>query len=219
MLKLYFGPGACSFVPHVALELVKAATGEEFEAQLVKLHKGEQFTPEYLAMNPMGQVPVLVVEGKPLTQIIAICDYLDRRYPQVGLLPAAGWTRAEALSLFAWMNNTVHSTFTHVFMPHHFAEDEAARKEVQRVALAAYRTYMGLLQERVAKAAPYLFGEQLCVLDAYALTLFRWSGLGGIDPADFPVFRAYVQRIAEVPAVAAALARERVPLDMYKKAA
>lgn len=219
MLKLYFGPGACSFVPHVALEVIKAATGEDFEPQLVKLHKGEQRTPEYLAMNPMGQVPVLVVDGKPLTQIVAICDYLDRRHPQLGLLPAEGWARAEAMSLFAWMNNTVHSTFTHVFMPHHFAEDEAARKEVQRVGLASYRTYMARLQERVAQAAPFLFGAQLSVLDAYALTLFRWSGLGGIDPADFPVYRAYVQRLAEVPPVAAALARERVPLDMYRKAA
>lgn len=219
MLKLYFGPGACSFVPHVALELIKAATGEDFETQVVKLHKGEQRTPEFLALNPMGQVPVLMVDGKPLTQIIAICDWLDRRYPQVGLLPAESWARAEAMSLFAWMNSTVHTTFTHVFMPFHFAEDEAAKKEVQRVGLANYRGHLERLQARVAKAAPYLFGANLAVLDAYALTLFRWGGLGGIDPADFPAYRAYVQRIAEVPAVAAALARERVPLDMYKKAA
>jgi glutathione S-transferase len=219
MLKLYFGPGACSFVPHVALELIKAATGEDFETQLVKLHKGEQRTPEFLALNPSGQVPVLLVDGKPLTQIIAICDWLDRRHPQIGLLPAESWTRAEAMSLFAWMNSAVHTTFTHVFMPFHFAEDEAAKKEVQRVALATYRGHLERLQARVAQAAPYLFGANLTVLDAYALTLFRWGGLGGIDPADFPVYRAYVQRIAEVPAVAAALARERVPLDMYKKAA
>jgi glutathione S-transferase len=219
MMKLYYGPGACSFVPHVGLEAIKAATGEDFEAQSVKLHKGEQRTPEYLAMNPNGQVPVLVVDGKPLTQIVAICEYLDRRYPQVGLLPADAWTRAEAMSLFAWMNNTVHPTFTHIFMPFHFAEDEAAKAEVKRVALGNFRKYLGRLQGRVEQAKPYLFGEKISVLDAYALTLFRWGGLGGIDPADFPAYRAYVQRIAEVPAVAAALERERVPLDMYKKAA
>ncbi|HWI79347.1 MAG TPA: glutathione S-transferase N-terminal domain-containing protein, partial [Ramlibacter sp.] len=58
-LKLYFAPGACSFVPHVVLESLKTP----FEPKLVKLHKGEQKTPEYLAMNPNGQVPVLVVDG------------------------------------------------------------------------------------------------------------------------------------------------------------
>ncbi|MBP8898272.1 MAG: glutathione S-transferase N-terminal domain-containing protein, partial [Sulfuritalea sp.] len=81
MMKLYYGPGACSFVPHVGLEAIKAATGEDFEAQSVKLHKGEQRTPEYLAMNPLGLVPVLVDEGRVLTQIVAICDYLDRGFP------------------------------------------------------------------------------------------------------------------------------------------
>jgi glutathione S-transferase len=219
MLKLYFAPGACSFVPHVALELIKAATGDDFEPQLVKLHKGEQRTPEYLAINPQGQVPVLMVDGRPLTQIIAICDYLDRRYPQVGLLPAEAWARAEAMSLFAWMNNTMHPTFTHVFMPFHFAADEAAKQDVQRVGLETYRRYLERLEARVGKASPYLFGERVCVLDAYTLTLFRWGGLGGIDPAGFPACRAFVQRLAEVPAVAAVLARERVPLDMYKQAA
>jgi glutathione S-transferase len=81
MMKLYYGPGACSFVPHAALEVIKAATGTDFETQSVKLHKGEQRTPEYLALNPLGLVPVLVEDGKPLTQIVAICDYLDRRFP------------------------------------------------------------------------------------------------------------------------------------------
>ena len=88
MIELYFAPGACSFVPHVGLEAIKAATGENFEPKLVKLHKGENRTPEYLAMNPNGQVPVLVVDGRPLNQIVAILDFLDRSFPKAGLLPA-----------------------------------------------------------------------------------------------------------------------------------
>jgi len=122
MLQLYFAPGACSFVPHVGLEAIRAATGESFEPKLVKLHKGEQKSPEYLAINPHGQVPVLIADGQPLNQIVAICDYLDRRFPQAGLLPAESWARARALSQLAWMNNTVHPTFTHVFRPAEFAD-------------------------------------------------------------------------------------------------
>ena len=81
-LELYFAPGACSFVPHSGLEAIKAATGQDFTPKLVKLHKGEQKTPEYLQMNPDGQVPVLLADGKPLTQIVAIADFLDRSFPQ-----------------------------------------------------------------------------------------------------------------------------------------
>ena len=80
-LELYYAPGACSFVPHVALEAIKAATGQDYEPKLIKLHKGEHRTPEYLALNPNGQVPVLMTDGKPLAQIVAICDFLDRSFP------------------------------------------------------------------------------------------------------------------------------------------
>ena len=126
MIELYFAPGACSFVPHVALERVRAATGQAFEPRLVKLHKNEQRSPEYLALNPNGQVPTLVVDGKPLTQIVAICDWLDRAFPAAGLLPTDSWARANALSQLAWMNNTVHPTFTRIFRSAYFAESEAA---------------------------------------------------------------------------------------------
>ena len=100
-IELYFGPGACSFVPHCGLEAVKAATGQDFTPKLVKLHKGEHKAPDYLAMNPDGQVPVLVVDGKPLTQIVAVCEWLDRTFPKAGLLPAEPWARSKALSQLA----------------------------------------------------------------------------------------------------------------------
>ena len=145
-LELYFAPGACSFVPHVTLEAVKAATGQGFEPRLVKLHKGEQKTPEYLALNPNGQVPVLVVDGKPLSQIVAICEFLDRAFPKAGLLPTEPWVRAQALSQLAWMNNTVHPTFTHVFRAADFAESETAQAEVKKVAAAKFRKHLERIQ-------------------------------------------------------------------------
>jgi glutathione S-transferase len=218
MLKLYFSPGACSFVPLVALEAVKAATGEDFETQIVKLHKGEQQSPEYLALNPMGQVPVLVVDGKPLTQIVAIVDYLDRRYPEIGLLPRDPAARTEAMSLFAWMNNTVHPTFTHVFMPQKFAGDEAAKGELKRFNLDVYRKYLDRVQALVAKADPYLFGDKLSALDVYAVVFLRWAELAGVDPETYPTLKAFVDRVAALPPVAAALERERLPLHTYRKA-
>ena len=217
MMKLYYGPGACSFVPHVGLELVKAATGEEFESQTVKLHKGEQRTPEYLALNPLGLVPVLVVDGKALNQIVAICDYLDRRYPQAGLLPAEPWQRAQAMSHFAWMNNTVHPTFTRIFRPGNFVESEAAQAELKQAALTAFRGHLERIQSMTATAAPFLLGDRVSLVDAYALVFLRWSGLAGIDPATLPAYRTFVEKLAATPAVAAAMAREGIALETYKK--
>ena len=216
MNQLYFAPGACSFVPHVGLELIKAAGGEDFDPKLVKLHKGEHKTPEYLALNPNGQVPTLVVDGRPIVQIVAICDYLDRKYPQAGLMPTDAWARTQALSDLAWMNNTVHSTFTHVFRPDHYAEDEAAKEHIKKVGAKNFRALLERIQEKVKKAAPFWFGAQPTFHDAYAFTFLRWGGFAGIDPKSLPAYYEYIQRVIAHPAVAAAMARERVALDTYK---
>jgi glutathione S-transferase len=217
-LELYFAPGACSFVPHVALEAVKAATGQAFEPKLVKLHKGENKTPEYLAMNPNGQVPVLVADGKPLNQIVAICDFLDRSFPKAGLLPAEPWARAQAMSQMAWMNNTVHPTFTRVFRSAEFADGEAAQAEVKKMAQARYGKLLERIQEWTAGANPYWLGDRVTPHDAYAWTLLRWGGIAGVDPKSLLGYFAYVERVMAAPPVAAALERERVKLDTYKAA-
>ncbi|UCE31776.1 MAG: glutathione S-transferase family protein [Burkholderiales bacterium] len=219
MIQLHFAAGACSFVPHVGLEVIRATTGAEFEPKFVKLHKGEQKTPEYLAMNPDGQVPVLVVDGKVLTQIVAICDYLDRSTPQAGLLPADSWERAQAMSRLAWMNNTVHPTFTHIYMPYVFSGDEAAFDEMRRFNTERYRGFLGRIQGWLDGADRFMLGDRLSFLDAYALTLLRWGGLSGIDPDDFPAYKAYVDRVASAPPVAAALERERIPVHAFRKQA
>jgi glutathione S-transferase len=218
MIELYFAPGACSFVPHVALEIIKAQTGEDFVPKLVKLHKAENKTPEYMTMNPDAQVPVLSVGGQPLTQILAICDYLDRRYPQLGLLPSENWARAQAMSQLAWMNNTVHPTFTHVFMPEKFAEGEAAQADIKRFNAAMYRKHLERIQGWVAGAKAFWFGDSPTFHDAYALTLLRWGGFAGIDPDSLPGLKAFVERVAAAAPVAAAMERERIALNTYKKA-
>jgi glutathione S-transferase len=217
-IELYFAPGACSFVPHVALEAIKAATGQSFEPKLVKLHKGEHRTPEYLAMNPNGQVPVLVADGKPLTQIVAICDFLDRSFPKAGLLPTEAWARAQALSQLAWMNNTVHPTFTRVFRSSEFAESDAAQAEVKKLAAAKYRGLLERIQGWTTGAKPYWFGEHITCHDAYAFTLLRWGGIAGVDPKSLPGYLAFIERVVAAAPVAAALERERIKLDTYKAA-
>ena len=216
MMKLYFGPGACSFVPHAALEVIKATTGQDFEAQTVKLHKGEQRTPEFLALNPLGLVPVLVVDGKPLSQIVAICDYLDRVCPQAGFLPTGAWERAQAMSTLAWMNNSVHPTFTHVFRPSSFATGDEAQADVRSLAVTKFREHLERIQAMIGHASPWLLGDKPSFADFYALVFLRWGGFAAIDPATLPAYKDFVARVAALPPVAAALAREGINLETYK---
>jgi glutathione S-transferase len=217
-LKLYYAPGACSFVPHTLLE----ATGQPFEPALVKLHKGENLTPEYRALNPHAQVPVLVDGGEVITQIVAIVCHLDTRFPQCGFLPREPLARTRVLETLCWMNNTVHPTFTHVFMPYKFTDDKAAQEAVKSFNAKAYGSMLGEIESMAAKAAaegkPWLGGASFGPLDAYALTLLRWGGFAGHDPQGYPVLWALVQRLAALPAVARAIERERLQLNVYKAA-
>jgi glutathione S-transferase len=217
-LKLYYAPGACSFVPHTLLE----ASGQPFEPAMVKLHKGEQNSDEYKTINPRGQVPVLVDGEHVITQIVAIVTYIDARFPDAGFLPREPLARARAMETLVWMNNTIHPTFTHIFMPQKFTDNAAAQAELKAYNTQIFRNLLGELQALVHAASAagraYLGGEHFGPLDAYALTFLRWGSIAGINPEDHPDLWAFVQRIAALPPVARAIERERLQLNLYKPA-
>ena len=105
MLTLYFAPGSSSMAPHIALHEV----GAVFEARPISLAKKENRTPEYLALNPEGKVPTLLIDGRSLTEVAGILFYLATRFPEAKLLPQ-GDIEAEA-QVVSWMSfiaSTIH---------------------------------------------------------------------------------------------------------------
>ncbi len=217
-LQLYFGPGACSFVPHTLLE----TAGADYEPVIVKLHKQENLGPAFQAINPRGQVPVLVDGDVTITQILAIVSYLHDRFPEQQFLPSEPLAKARVLETLGWMNSLVHPTFGRIFMPHKITDDTALHGPVRQKAVAQYRDLLGelqgLLQRARAAGHAYLGGPRFGPLDAYALTLLRWGAMSGIDPANYPELWAHVRAVAQLPAVARVLERERVPLNPYQPA-
>ncbi len=98
MLTLYFSPGASSMAPHIALHEV----GAPFEGKPVSLAKKETHTPEFLAINPEGKVPTMLIDGRVLTEVAGILFYLAKRFPIAGLLPD-GDIEAEG-RVVSWMS-------------------------------------------------------------------------------------------------------------------
>jgi glutathione S-transferase len=100
-----------------------------------------------------------------------------------------------------------------VFMPGKFARSEAAIAEVKAEGIARFGEILQRIEDQVAAMhGPYWLGERVSVIDAYALTLLRWGTIGGIEAVRFPAYKAYVERLAQAPAVAAAIERERLQL-------
>ena len=105
MLTLYFTPGASSMAVHIALHEI----GTLFESRVISLAEKENRKPEYLALNPEGKVPLLLIDGRRLTEVAAILYYLAKRFPAAGLWPE-GDVEAEA-QVISWMSfiaSTIH---------------------------------------------------------------------------------------------------------------
>ena len=105
MLTLYFAPGSSSMAPHIALHEI----GCVFEAKPLSFARKDMRSPEYLAINPEGKVPTLLIDGRPLTEVAAILFYLARQFPDAGLLPASNpEAEARAISWMSFIASTLH---------------------------------------------------------------------------------------------------------------
>jgi len=105
MLTLYFAPGSSSMAVHIALHEI----GVAFEPRPMSFRNNDLRSPGYLALNPEGKVPTLVIDGRPLTEVAAILYYLAKRFPDAGLLPHDEIEAdARALSWMSFAASTLH---------------------------------------------------------------------------------------------------------------
>jgi glutathione S-transferase len=176
-LALYLAPGSSSMAPHIALNEVGAA----FEVRPVSFARGGTGSPEFLAINPEGKVPVLLADGARLTEVAAILYYLARRFPEAGLMP---WgdplAEAEAVSWMSFIASAVHP----------------ARRQGLEASLAVWRL------------AELRLGDRDWALGRYSIAdihLFRlyWRFLVSLKPpaGAFPRLQEHHDRMMRRPAV------------------
>ena len=109
-LTLYFAPDSCSRVPLIALEEI----GCPYDLHVVAFARGEHRSPGFLALNPKGKVPTLVVDGRPLSENVAILGWLATRFPEAALLPPSDdpWDRAQVTADLAFCASGLHPMVT-----------------------------------------------------------------------------------------------------------
>jgi len=207
-IKLYYAPGACSFASHIALEEL----GLAYDTVKLNLAQGDQRKPEYLALNPRGRVPTVIVDGKVLTENVGIMAYFAGGFGQGRIWPKDTWDQAKCLSTMAWLSNTVHSTYAHLFRPERYVDDEAAREPVKAKAKAMYADYLkeidGLLAGR-----QWAIGNRYSVVDGYLLVFYRWGNRQGLPVRQMPNYSRVMDRVLARPAVKKVMADEGITLD------
>jgi glutathione S-transferase len=206
MLTLYYSPGACSLAPHIVLEEL----GEPFAAKRTVIAEGQNRTPDYLKLNPTGQVPTLVVDDdKVLTQNVAILTFLGQRKPEKKLLPSDPIAAAQAISFMAFLTSTVHPTYGRFFRPSRATPDEKAHDSVKATAKEAIKGYYDDLEKKLA-GQDWAVGNGYTVCDAYLHVFYRWGGRIELPMKDYKALTAHAERMRARPATGRALADEGI---------
>jgi glutathione S-transferase len=206
-IKLYYAPGACSLASHIALE----EAGLPYETRKIDTAAGEQRSPEYLKINPRGRVPTLVVDGKVLTENVGILTYIAGGYPKANLWPQDTWHQAQAVSTMAWLSNTVHPTFAHLFRPQRYTPDESAQQAIKTHAKTMYFDYLKEIDALLA-GRPWAIGGRFTVVDGYLVVFYRWGNRAQLDVKSLPHYTKLVERVVARPAVKKVMADEGITL-------
>lgn len=129
IMKFYMTPGSCSTGIHILLE----ECGLVFEAYIVNLMAGDQYKKDYLAINPKGSIPALVLDdGTALTEFSAIAWWLARSYPKRKLLPDSVKDEVQVLSVMNHAVNTLHAQgFARIFTTERFSPSSADHESVK----------------------------------------------------------------------------------------
>ncbi len=178
-LTLFLAPGSSSLAAHIALFEVGAA----FTTRVLSLAGGDARAPEFLALNPSGKVPVLVIDGRPLTEVAGILYYLARRFPEAGLLPTDDpETEAQIVSWLSFLASAAHPAW------------RGGGEE----AIATYH-----IAERKLGPSGWAVGDRFSIADIHLFRLFRrFHESVALARPDTPRLFAHFDRVADRTACA-----------------
>lgn len=207
--QLYYSPAACSLAVHIVLEEL----GQAFDLQLVTNTR----EAGYLALNPKGRVPVLMIPGErqPLTELPVILTYLARRHPEAGLLPDDALAEARCHEWLAWLAGWVHGmAFGALWRPERFVSDPQVHAMIQANGKALILDSFQSIEERLA-AQDSSPAPGFTLVDPFLLVLYAWGERINLPMAeDYPAWAARTQTTLARPAVARALNREGIHLEL-----
>jgi len=203
-ITLHFAPHTCARVAMIALE----EAAYPYQTEIVAFMRGDHRAPRYLALNPKGKVPALIVDGQVLTENVAILTWLADRFPDAGLLPALvePFARAQVVADLSFCASGLHPIVTRLRIPQYFCDTLEGVPRTFAMAEEAMRPNFQIIEERLSRNA-WWYGERWSIMDAYINWVwFRVAGTA-FDVSAYPHFSRHDERIRLRPAVQRALRR------------
>jgi glutathione S-transferase len=195
MYVLYYAPGTASMVVHLALLEI----GAPHELRLVDFDRGDQHAPDYLALNPDGKVPTLLIDGRPHSESVALLMMLAERHPQAGLMPPAGTAaREDWLQWAVYLSNTLMATYRFWFYPQELGAAQHT-PEVHAALRSKIEGAWDLLEAHLHQAGPYLLGNEFSGVDLLLTMLMRWSRNMPRPATEWPALKRLGDRVRNRP--------------------
>jgi glutathione S-transferase len=200
--KFYMTPGSCSTGIHILLE----ECGLVFEAYIVDLLAGDQYKKDYLAINPKGSIPALVLDdGSAITEFSAIAWWLARSYPKRQLLPATLAGEVRVLGIMNYAVHTLHTQgFARIFTTERFSPSSSDHASVKAQGRQIIDQGFAIIN-RELEGREYV-ADQFSIADAALFYVEFWA-----VRIDIPLpenCAAHYRRMLTRPAVRQVLAEE-----------
>ncbi len=169
--------------------------GLAFELKEVNL-TGDQFKPEFLALNPFHHIPVLVDGDNTIIESFAMLDYLEAKYPHPALMPPSPEAVARVRMVQMVTLNEMLPASLPLTMKYLFGKDdpEAVAKAYEKTAVVLKFWTQQLGDDE------FFGGQQLSLADVVSGTLAAWLPEMGLSLADYPTLDSWRQRLMERPA-------------------
>lgn len=196
-MKLYYMPGACPLASHIVLEWI----GKPYELEIVARDALKQ--PTFLALNPLGAVPVLTDGDLTLTQSAAILEYLAELNPQLDLIGQTPRERAETRRWLGFCNADVHRTFALIFGVEYYSSDKAVQQQLVAKTVSRLVLLYGVANMQLA-GKQWLTGKK-SIADPYLYVMVRWAKAKKIDLANMADLQSFYARMEADPGVRAAV--------------
>ena len=200
---LYGKPGFGSAV----VEAACAEAGVDYAFVATEKGAGGVYGAEFLALNPRGQVPVLVLpDGSAMTETAAMLLHLADAFPAAGLAPVPGSAaRAQHDRWLTFIHANIYEAILRLNYPDRYVSDPAAAPAVREAAITSAQWHFELFEGALG-AGPYLFGARLSMVDLYAWMLAGWVAQAPLAAACPKVMRLCAA-VAGRPALAGVIAR------------
>ncbi|MGE0626180.1 MAG: glutathione S-transferase family protein [Hyphomicrobiaceae bacterium] len=211
-IVLYYAPIACSMVPYINL----TEAGASFEVETINLGTGQQMSPQYLKINPKHKVPLLVVDGRTLSENVAIHAWIARQFPDAGLMPADPWDLLQAISIMSWCSGGIHPYLARMNNTRKVCDVADAPESVKALATGPLTENFKIADDMLA-GRDYLFGHYTGP-DAHLFWTMRRAQQLGLDLSQFQHATAHHTRMLQRPSVRKLIDFETATLKRFAAA-